>query len=115
MRTFALACFIAFLTTTVCHSATDDRTFSQLLVGEWQGARHAVQYMKDGTWRFDPAEGTTHGKWKIEHGKLIETWRFVGSSEDSSATYDIVVLDKKTLKLRDSKGTVFTSKRVPHS
>jgi hypothetical protein len=115
MRTFALACFIAFLTTSVSHGAPDDGTLSRLLVGEWQGARHAVQYMKDGTWRFAPAEGTTHGKWKIQHGKLIETWRFVGNSEDSSATYDIVVLNGKILKLRDGKGTLFISNRVPRS
>lgn len=112
MRTFALICFAALLATAICHAAPDDSTLYRMLVGEWQGARHSVQYMKDGTWRFNPAEGTTHGKWRIVGGKLVETWRFTGDSENSSATYDIVVIDDKTLKLRDAKGTVFTSKRA---
>ena len=112
MRTIALFCFSAFLAVAICHAAPDDRALSGLLVGEWQGARPSVPYMKDGTWRFNPAEGTTHGKWRIADGKLIQTWRFVGHAEDSSATYDIVVIDDKMLKVRDAEGTVFTSKRM---
>lgn len=111
MHKLIWALLVMVLISTIGRAASDDDSMAKLLVGEWQGSRHAVQYMKDGTWRLDPSEGTTHGNWRIVKGKLIETWRFQGESKDSSVSYEILVLDQKTLKTRDQKGVVFTSIR----
>jgi len=89
-----------------------DSQLSTKLIGEWKGTRHAYQFMKDGTWRYDPALGTTHGNWRISHGKLIETWRFIGSPNDSSSSYDIISLENGTLNLSGSDGRVFIWTRM---
>ena len=48
-----------------------------------------------------PDEGdNTRGKWRIEHGKLIETWRFSGESSDSTSVEEIIELTKKIFKSR---------------
>ena len=47
-----------------------------------------------------PDEGdNTHGKWRIEHGKLIEIWRFSDESSDSTSTDEIIELTEWTLSL----------------
>ena len=80
----------------------DDATLSRLLVGTWQSPRHQTVYRTDGTWMLDlPDEGDdTHGKWRIEHGKLIETWRFSDESSDSTSTEEIIELTEWTFKCR---------------
>ena len=48
-----------------------------------------------------PDEGdNTHGKWRIERGKLIETWRFRDESSDSTSTEEIIELTEKIFKSR---------------
>jgi hypothetical protein len=48
-----------------------------------------------------PDEGdNTRGNWRIEHGKLIETWRFSGESSDSTSTEEIIELSEKIFKSR---------------
>jgi hypothetical protein len=71
----------------------DDATLSQLLVGTWKGPRHDTQYRADGTWVLDPPDDgdNTRGKWRIEHGRLIETWRL---------TEEIIELSEKIFKSR---------------
>ena len=80
----------------------DDATLSPLLVGTWQGPRHQTVYRADGTWMLDPPDegANTRGKWRIEHGKLIETWRFNDASSDSTSTEEIIELTEKTFKSR---------------
>jgi hypothetical protein len=80
----------------------DDATLSRLLVGTWQGPRHQTVYRADGTWMLDPPDegDNTRGKWRIEHGKLIETWRFTDESSDSTSTEEIIALNEKTFKSR---------------
>jgi hypothetical protein len=80
----------------------DDATLSRLLVGTWHGHRHDTQYRADGTWILDPPDegDNTRGKWRIEHGRLITTWRFSGESSDSTTVDEIRELTKKILKLR---------------
>ena len=80
----------------------DDATLSRLLVGTWQSPRHQTVYRADGTWLLDPPDegDNTHGKWRIEHGKLIETWRFSDESSDSTSTEEIIELTEKISKSR---------------
>jgi hypothetical protein len=80
----------------------DDATLSRLLVGTWQGPRHQTEYRADGTWVLDPPDDgdNTRGKWRIEHGRLIETWRFTDETEDSSSVEEIVELTENTFKSR---------------
>jgi hypothetical protein len=48
-----------------------------------------------------PDEGdNTRGKWRIEHGRLITTWRFSGESSDSMAADEISELTQRILKFR---------------
>ena len=42
----------------------------------------------------------THGKWRIENGRLIETWRFLGQTSDSITVGEIIELTNTTLKIR---------------
>jgi len=80
----------------------DDATLSRLLVGTWHGHRHDTQYRADGTWIMDPPDegDNSRGKWRIEHGRLIETWRFNGESSDSTTVDEIVELTEKIFKSR---------------
>src|SRR5437899_9519104 len=80
----------------------DDATLSPLLVGTWHGHRHDTQYRADGTWILDPPDegDNSRGKWRIEHGRLIETWRFSGESSDSTSVEEIVELNEKIFRSR---------------
>ena len=87
---------------------SDDATLSRLLVGTcplvgtWHGHRHDTQYRADGTWIMDPPDegDNSRGKWRIEHGRLITTWRFSGESSDSTAVEEIIELTKSIFKSR---------------
>ena len=80
----------------------DDATLSLLLVGTWHGNRHDTQFRADGTWIVDPpVEGdNSRGKWRIEHGRLIETWRFGDESSDSTSVEEIIELTEEIFKSR---------------
>src|SRR5436189_719842 len=80
----------------------DDATLSRLLVGTWHGPRHETQYRADGTWILDPPDegDNSRGKWRIEHGRLIETWRFSDESSDSTSVEEIIELTEKIFKSR---------------
>lgn len=80
----------------------DDAALSRLLLGTWQGTRHQTLYRANGTWILDPPDegDNTRGKWRIEHGKLIETWRFRDESSDSTSTEEMIELNEKTFKSR---------------
>jgi hypothetical protein len=80
----------------------DDTALSRLLVGTWRGHRHETQYRPDGTWIMDPPDegDNTRGKWRIEHGQLIETWRFSDESSDSTSVEEIIELTEKIFKSR---------------
>ena len=97
------ACLVAaFLLPTIALALPDDATLSQLLVGTRQSHRHQTVYRADGTWMLDPPDegDNTHGKWRIERGKLIETWRFSDESSDSTSTEEIIELNEYTFKCR---------------
>ena len=93
---------VALIVPTIALALPDDATLSRLLVGTWQGARHQTVYRADGTWMLDPPDegDNTRGKWRIEHGKLIETWRFSDESSDSTSTEEIIELTEKIFKSR---------------
>ena len=78
----------------------DDATLSRLLVGTWHGHRHDTEYRADGTWIMDPPDegDNSRGKWRIEHGRLIETWRFRDESSDSTSVEEIIELTQKIFK-----------------
>ena len=93
---------VAFLAPVIALALPDDATLSRLLVGTWHGPRHDTQYRADGTWILDPPDegDNTRGKWRIEHGRLIETWRFSDESSDSTSTEEIMELTEKVFKFR---------------
>ena len=96
-------CLIAaFLAPNIALALPDDATLTRLLVGTWKGPRHETQYRADGTWVLDPPDegNNTRGKWRIEHGRLIETWRFTDETEDSSSVEEIIELTDKIFKSR---------------
>jgi len=92
----------ALIAPNIALALPDDATLSRLLVGTWKGPRHETQYRVDGTWVLDPPDegDNTRGKWRIEHGRLIETWRLTDETEDSSSVEDIVELAEKIFKSR---------------
>ena len=93
---------LAFLVPAIALALPDDATLSRLLVGTWKGPRHETQYRADGSWVLDPPDDgdNTRGKWRIEHGRLIETWRLTDETEDSSSVEEISDLTEKTFKSR---------------
>ena len=93
---------VALIVPVIALALPDDATLSRLLVGTWQGHRHDTEYRADGTWIMDaPDEGdNTRGKWRIEHGQLIETWRFSDESSDSTSVEEIMELTEKIFKSR---------------
>jgi hypothetical protein len=92
----------AFLAPVIALALPDDATLSRLLVGTWQSHRHQTVYRADGTWMLDPPDegDNTRGKWRIEHGKLIEIWRFSDEFSDSTSTEEIIELNEYTFKSR---------------
>jgi hypothetical protein len=93
---------LAFIVPPMALALPDDATLSKLLVGTWQGPRHQTEYRADGTWVLDPpGEGdNTRGKWRIEHGRLIETWRLADENDDSSSVEEIIELTEEIFKSR---------------
>jgi hypothetical protein len=94
--------FVSLLAPVIALALPDDVTLSRLLVGTWHGHRHDTQYRADGTWIMDPPDegDNSRGKWRIEHGRLIETWRFSGESSDSTSVDEIIELTEKIFKSR---------------
>ena len=90
----------------IAAALADDATLSLRLVGTWHGGRHDTRYFSDGTWMMDPQNyellggQNTHGNWRIENGKLIETWRFKSESSDSSTVADIIELTATRFQFR---------------
>ena len=99
LRTFLVA---ALMLPGMTLALPEDTALMQLLVGTWKRPRHDTEYRADGTWVLDlPDEGdNTRGKWRIEHGRLIETWRFTDETEDSSSVQEIIELTEQTFKSR---------------
>jgi hypothetical protein len=100
MRTASV--IVALIAPVIALALPDDSTLSRLLVGTWHGPRHETQYRADGIWIMDPPDegDNTRGKWRIEHGRLITTWRFRGESSDSTAIDEISELTEKIFKFR---------------
>jgi len=93
---------VALIVPAIALALPDDATLSRLLVGTWHDYRHDTQYRADRTWILDPPDegDNTRGKWRIEHGRLITTWRFSGESSNSTAVDEISELTQKILKFR---------------
>ena len=93
---------VALLVPTIALALPDDATLSKLLIGTWQDPRHQTQYRADGTWILDPPDegDNTHGNWRIEHGRLIETWRLIDETDDSSSVEEIIDLTESIFKSR---------------
>jgi len=91
---------VALVLPNIALALPDDATLSRLLVGTWHGPRHDTEYRADGTWIMDPPDegDNSRGKWRIEHGRLIETWRFRDESSDSTSTEEIIELTEKIFK-----------------
>ena len=100
MRTILV--IVALIAPAIALALQDDATLTRLLIGTWQGPRHETQYRADGTWVLDPPDegDNTRGKWRIEHGRLIETWRLTDEDSDSSSVEEIVELTEKIFKSR---------------
>ena len=93
---------VALIVPNIALALPDDATLSRLLVGTWHGHRHDTHYRADGTWIMDPPDegDNSRGKWRIEHGRLIETWRFSDESSDSTSVDEIIELTERVFKSR---------------
>jgi hypothetical protein len=93
---------VALVLPSIALALPDDATLSRLLVGTWHGHRHDTEYRADGIWIMDPPDegDNSRGKWRIEHGRLIETWRFSDESSDSTSVDEIIELTEKIFKSR---------------
>ena len=94
---------LALIVAATALALPDDTTLSRRIVGTWHEYRHDTRYFPDGTYLTDPAERPPtdrSGRWRIEHGKLIETWRFQGASEDSGVVQEIIQLDQHLMRFR---------------
>jgi hypothetical protein len=93
---------VALVLPSIALALPDDATLSRLLVGTWHGHRHDTEYRADGTWIMDPPDegDNSRGKWRIEHGRLIETWRFRDESSYSTSVDEIIELTEKIFKSR---------------
>jgi hypothetical protein len=93
---------VALIVPVIALALPDDATLSRLLVGTWHSHRHDTQYRADRTWIMDPPDegDNSRGKWRIEHARLITTWRFGGESSDSTAVEEITELNEKIFKSR---------------
>ncbi len=91
---------VALVLPNIALALPDDATLSRLLVGTWHGHRHDTEYRADGAWIMDPLDegDNSRGKWRIEHGRLIETWRFRDESSDSTSVEEIIELTQKIFK-----------------
>ena len=100
MRTVFIV--VALIMPAMALALPDDATLSRLLVGTWHSYRHDTQYRADGAWIMDPPDegDNSRGKWRIEHGRLIETWRFSDESSDSTTVDEIIELTEKIFKSR---------------
>jgi hypothetical protein len=98
----AVFVIVALIAPVIALALPDDATLSQLLIGTWQGPRHETQYRADGTWILDPPDegDNTQGKWRIEHGRLIETRRLSDETSDSTSVEEIIELTEKIFKSR---------------
>src|SRR6266436_10033872 len=92
----------ALIAPNIALALPNDATLSRLLVGTWHGHRHDTKYRDEGTWIMDPPDegDNSRGKWRIEHARLITTWRFSDESSDSTAVEEIIELTKSIFKSR---------------
>ena len=92
----------ALIAPNIALALPDDATLSRLLVGTWKGPRHETQYRAAGRGTLDPRDegDNTRGKWRIEHARLIETWRFSDESRDSSSVDEIIEFTEKIFESR---------------
>jgi hypothetical protein len=51
-----------------------DRELTELMIGAWRSPRHDYVFRADGTWWMGkPDPEATHGSWRIEHHRLVQT------------------------------------------
>jgi len=93
---------VAVILPVVALALPDDATLSRLLFGTWQSHRQPDSVSRG--WHLDARSAERRrqqrGKWRIEHGKLIEIWRFSDESSDSTSTEEIIELNEYTFKSR---------------
>lgn len=88
-----------------------DAELSRQLAGSWLSSRHKTTYQLDGTWTM----GESKGRWRIESGKLITTWRplivvnglLKKAPSDAEVVDEIIELSASTLRCRP------LSRRIP--
>jgi hypothetical protein len=97
------ALLLALSMATTALAVPGDATLSRRIVGTWHEYRHDTRYFADGTYLTDPADNpptARSGKWRIQGGLLIETWRFLGASANSTIVYQIIRLDEHVMRFR---------------
>jgi hypothetical protein len=80
---------------------SDSKQESRLHVGKWQSTRHTYIFRADGTWRFAPEDGTTHGRWHISGNRYFE----------GDSAYTIILLNRQYFLFTDGQ-YVFYEYRV---
>jgi hypothetical protein len=103
----ALALSVSSVTCLVAGPLHSDAKLEKLFLGEWEGARHAGEYLADHTWYADDqVRDKPSGSWHIKGGKLTKTY-----GDGRAAVYDILVIDVHFLMIADEHGTKYLLKR----
>jgi len=88
---------------------TDGKTFSSLLVGQWESPRHDYLYQADGTWTMIPVEpDITHGTWRIQGNQYFDT---AATDPPETRQYTIILITKQDFVFTDQE-VVFYEKRL---
>jgi tetratricopeptide (TPR) repeat protein len=89
---------------------TDLTNARQKIVGAWQGPRHMVQYLADGSFYTDPhlVPNPPRGQWRIEGDRLIQ----IHPPSNITTTDNILSLTDKELVLRNRQGETFRLTRI---
>ena len=95
MRAWAVLTILAC--STFAGPLPDDAALRRLLVGTWSYLPPQT-FHADGTWTSENRAGT----WKIEHGRLIKTWRAAGDTTDWRSADEIIQLDPTLLRIRSA-------------
>jgi hypothetical protein len=76
-------------------SLPDDAALRRLLLGTWSYMPPQA-FRADGTWTSE----NRAGRWKIEYGRLIKTWRDAGDTTDWRSVDEIIQLTPNLLRIR---------------
>jgi hypothetical protein len=86
---------LLFVSSMLASGLADDTALRKLLLGTWNYLPPQT-FRADGTW----TSQNRSGKWKIQHGRLLKTWRGAGDTTDWNSVDEIIELTPTLLRIR---------------